>query len=260
MINGLFLKNILNDCEFIGNWDNIQIDFFSQDSKLCSKNMLFINFNNHNHYIQEAINNGAIALMGKQIYQHPMPQIICNNLIKTLTIIKDYIFKLSKKIIVAITGSVGKTTMRYKFFYKYHDKVVTNFRNYNTHIGLLMSIVQLIGNKNIGFFECGLNKAGDGPKQGQFIAPHILIITNVLTSHEKNFISYEQLVMNKLSMALINKTKVILCPLSIKKYTHFMIKNTLFFHNNDFIEDYWGNNMGFSFNIDNLWYFINFLL
>lgn len=95
--------------------------------------------------------------------------------------------------VVAITGSVGKTTTKEltaAFIGTRHD-VVRNEGNLNNHIGLPLSLLQLRRCPEVAVVELGMNHAGEIRTLVGIAEPDVRVWTNVAEVHAASFASIE---------------------------------------------------------------------
>ncbi len=139
-----------------------------------------------NKYIKSAMEKGAsCAVVSTVDSSCTLPQILVEDTVEALCLFaKKYIslFKIKK---VAITGSVGKTTTK-QFT---HAVLSTEFNtlktegNYNSEIGLPLTIANLDNSFESAVFEMGMSGLGEISKLSQIVNPDISIITNIGYSH-----------------------------------------------------------------------------
>ena len=87
--------------------------------------------------------------------------------------------------VVAITGSVGKTTTKEltaAFIGTRHD-VVRNEGNLNNHIGLPLSLLALRRRPDVAVVELGMNHAGEIHTLVGIAEPNVRVWTNVAEVH-----------------------------------------------------------------------------
>lgn len=95
--------------------------------------------------------------------------------------------------VVAITGSVGKTTTKEltgAFIGTRHD-VVRNKGNLNNHIGLPLSLLALRRRPDVAVVEMGMNHAGEIRTLVGIAEPDVRVWTNVAEVHAASFASIE---------------------------------------------------------------------
>ncbi|MBA5724058.1 UDP-N-acetylmuramoyl-tripeptide--D-alanyl-D-alanine ligase [Candidatus Liberibacter sp.] len=95
----------------------------------------------------------------------------------------------SKARIIAITGSVGKTTTKemLKFALSSYGKTHVCADSYNNHIGVPLTLARMPDDADFGIFELGMNHAGELRSLTQLVRPHIAVITNIFPVHLGNF-------------------------------------------------------------------------
>ena len=176
--------------------ENLICEKFSKDTREIQKGEIYVgiqgeNFNGNTLY-EEAIKKGAIAciLQGVEIpkatiQKYPKATIILvENTVKALQQIASYKRSLYNIPVVAITGSVGKTSTKDMvasvLSKKY--KVLKTLGNYNNEIGLPLTILRLT-NEEIMVLEMGMNSLGEISVLTNIAKPDIAVITNIGTAH-----------------------------------------------------------------------------
>jgi UDP-N-acetylmuramoyl-tripeptide--D-alanyl-D-alanine ligase len=95
--------------------------------------------------------------------------------------------------VVAITGSAGKTTTKEvtsEFLGKRY-RVVRNRGNFNNHIGLPLSLIELRQRPEIAVVELGMNHAGEISTLVRVAEPEVRVWTNVGEAHLGFFASLD---------------------------------------------------------------------
>lgn len=89
---------------------------------------------------------------------------------------------------IAVTGSVGKTSVRDMIYYVLSEKYVCgkNLKNYNNFIGLPISIFRFDETTEAVVLEMGMDKFGEIDRLAEIVKPHIAVITNIGVSHIEN--------------------------------------------------------------------------
>lgn len=105
--------------------------------------------------------------------------------------------------IIGITGSVGKTTVKemVSSVLAKAGQVVKTKGNWNNHIGLPMSMLQLDDATDFGVFEAGINHPGEMSVLAEIMKPDWVIMTPVGVSHIEFFDSVEHIVREKRMLA-----------------------------------------------------------
>ena len=97
--------------------------------------------------------------------------------------------------VVAVTGSVGKTTTRLMIDTVLRSKFcgITSPQNYNNHIGLPLSLLRLERDQKYAALELGASASGEIEKLAGLCRPHIGVITRIGEAHLGGFGSQQQL-------------------------------------------------------------------
>jgi UDP-N-acetylmuramoyl-tripeptide--D-alanyl-D-alanine ligase len=167
----------------------------SIDSREVKKGDLFIaikgnNFNGHD-FIAEALKNGASCIMmerssPKKHSEKTKAAIIeVNDTVRALGDIASFRRKKNNPIIIAVTGSNGKTTAKDMIAWVLSDKykVLKNEGTRNNHIGLPMALLNLEPKDDCAVLELGTNHPGEIGYLAGIAQPNIGLITNIGPSH-----------------------------------------------------------------------------
>ncbi len=94
--------------------------------------------------------------------------------------------------VIAITGSVGKTSTReiISSVLETKYKVLKTEKNYNSYIGIPYMLLK-IENQDVCVIEIGIDKIGEMDQMGEAVKPDVAVITNIGLSHVENFKSIE---------------------------------------------------------------------
>ena len=97
--------------------------------------------------------------------------------------------------IIAVTGSVGKTSIKeaLHLVLQKQGACTVSWGNLNNHWGVPLSLSRMSANNNFGVFEIGMNHPGEITPLTKMVRPHIVIITNVELVHSGNFDSIESI-------------------------------------------------------------------
>ncbi len=95
--------------------------------------------------------------------------------------------------VVAITGSAGKTTTKEitSEFLSARYRVIRNRGNFNNHIGLPLSLMELTGQPEVAVVELGMNHAGEIATLVGIAEPDVRVWTNVGEAHLGFFASID---------------------------------------------------------------------
>ncbi|MES2677947.1 MAG: UDP-N-acetylmuramoyl-tripeptide--D-alanyl-D-alanine ligase [Pseudomonadota bacterium] len=176
------------------------------DSRAKADNGLFVAFkgeNNDGHnFLKQAFENGCVAA----IVDH-LPEGFAGD--EKLILVKDSLLALeklaifsrsrSKAKIIAVTGSVGKTSVKemLKTVFTSQGKTFATTGNLNNNFGLPLSLCNMGSDVEFGIFEMGMNHLGEIAALTKIAKPHIAIITTVAAAHIGNFKNEEEIALAK---------------------------------------------------------------
>lgn len=155
------------------------------DSRKIEKNSLFIAINSGNNYIEEALAKEASLIIADN-YSGDNEKVIVveDSVLAIQELALQYRNELGVKVI-GITGSNGKTTTKDIIYsilsQRYRCKKTEG--NYNNHIGLPFTILQLEDSDEIIVLEMGMSSFGEIDTLCKISQPDYGIITNIGDSH-----------------------------------------------------------------------------
>lgn len=253
----LILDNLLGIREQL-NLD--RIENVVMDSRKVQKGDLFFAINNGNQYINEVLEKGASIVVAdnylgddKRVFKVP------NTVEFMQKLAKEYRKALELKVI-AITGSNGKTTTKDMIYSVLSRKYITKKTegNYNNHIGLPFTILQLKEKDEIVVLEMGMSGFGEIDLLSSIAKPNIGVITNIGDSHLEFLKTRENVFKAKtelLNYVFSENTYII----GDDQYLKNVVGNKIGFNreNNFVIEDFIESNDGMSFKVENSEYTLN---
>ncbi len=174
------------------------------DSRTVEEGNIFLalrgeNTDGHN-YIQGAAERGAACIIAETIEDEVMCALpagcavilVPNTLFALGTMAKWYLATVSARVL-AITGSVGKTTTKQMI----HAVLSTAFQamrtegNYNNEIGLPLTLMQIKKDDEIAVLEAGMSFPNELYRLSHICTPELAVITNIGSSHIENLGSRE---------------------------------------------------------------------
>ncbi len=189
------LNDVLGDIKNLG---EEKIDFFnfkniSIDSRTLLKNDLFIamegkNFDAH-YFLPEVLKKEVKAVVIKEGMQKLIPSDFPHWVVNdTLEAFQKLTLLKRKKLnipLVAITGSVGKTTTKEMIgeVLKKLGKVKVSHANFNNEIGVGLTILETDIEDKVLVLEMGMRGLGQIENLSKYSEPDIAVITNIGTAH-----------------------------------------------------------------------------
>lgn len=143
-------------------------------------------------------NRAAIAICEAGRYgsdNGPLPRIEVQDVLKSLERVGTAARERSKGDIIAVTGSVGKTSTKeaLRVAFLASGSVHASVASFNNHWGVPLSLARLPENTATGIFEVGMNHPNEISPLAKMIRPGIAIITTVEAVHMEAFDSVEEI-------------------------------------------------------------------
>lgn len=178
------------------NIKDLQVTAFSTDSRKDVKGCLFIpiagpNFDGHD-YIADVLSSGAVcALTEREDTAEPCIKVSSTR--RALIALAMWKRDRFNGPVIAVTGSVGKTTTKEIIAAVTSEKYNTlkTIGNYNNDIGLPLSLLRQKPEHEAFVLEMGMNHSGEIRVLSNIGKPNICLITNIGDAHIENLGSRE---------------------------------------------------------------------
>lgn len=148
-------------------------------------------------YVAAALENGAaLAVVARDkaaAFPADAPLLVVEDVLAALVATGLAARARSQAKIVAVTGSVGKTTSKEALRLALSADGLTHASaaSYNNHWGVPLSLARLPREARYGVFEIGMNHAGEITPLVQMVRPHVAVITTVEAVHIAQFSGIE---------------------------------------------------------------------
>ena len=215
MNKGIKVKDIIKICngKLVSGDENTIITSFERNTKNIKQGDLYIGFKGEVRdggiFWEEAIKNGAIGsiINNIEIDKEKIKKysdkvlIIVEDTVKAIQQIALYKRNLYDIPVIAITGSVGKTSTKDIIASVVNQKYKTlkTEGNLNNHIGLPITVLKLEEHQAM-VVEMGMNHFGEIDELTKIAKPTVAVITNIGTSHIGNLGSRENILKAKLEI------------------------------------------------------------
>ena len=172
------------------------------DSRTIHAGSLFVplmgeRFDGH-AYINSALEGGAAGCFTQRERESYLPGKFYIKVGSTQRALRDLAKYYKKKFpipVVALTGSVGKTTTKDMVAAVLGEKykVLKTEGNLNNEIGVPMTLLRLGSEHKIAVLELGMNHAGEIDYLSAMVEPDAVLMTNIGDSHIEHFGSREKI-------------------------------------------------------------------
>lgn len=178
------------------------IEGISIDSRTLQKGEAFFavkgdQFDGHD-FAEKAAQNGAGVLVvahdkAALLQGLSTPLVVVDDVLAALSRLGMAARARSKAKIIAVTGSVGKTTTKEALRHVLADlgKVHANPASFNNHWGVPLTLARMPQDADYAIFEIGMNHADEIRSLVKMVRPHIAVITLIAAAHLGHFKNIE---------------------------------------------------------------------
>jgi UDP-N-acetylmuramoyl-tripeptide--D-alanyl-D-alanine ligase len=148
-------------------------------------------------FVAAALEQGAalavVARGRRACYGNEVPLLVVGDVLEALRQVARAARLRSMAKIVAVTGSVGKTSTKEALALALAPSGATHASraSFNNHWGVPLSLARMAATAQYGLFEIGMNHAGEITPLVHMVRPHVAIITAVEPVHLEYFGSVE---------------------------------------------------------------------
>ena len=231
----------------------VQIKNVAMDSRKVTEGSLFFAINNGNSYIKDVLDKGVSLVIADNtdIQDERVVKVL-----DTIATMQDLATKYRKKLdiqVVGITGSNGKTTTKDIVYSLLSAKAKTlkTEGNYNNHIGLPYTLLNVTNEEKFVVLEMGMSSLGEIRRLGEISSPDYAIITNIGDSHIEFLKTRDNVFKAKTELLeFVNKENTFVC--GDDEYLAKLDVNKIGFNDNNTykIESYEFSNKGSKFVLD----------
>ena len=178
-----------------------KVDVVHYDTRLISRdqNGVFFALKSHKNghqFVESAYEKGVRLFVISENVDLPndASTITVENVLSALQQLAKYHRSRFSYPVLAITGSVGKTTIKEWLYYliKDHFSVVRSPKSYNSQLGVALSLLELDEESNFAIIEADISKPGEMDALEDMIAPTLGIYTGVGKFYADNFSSQKE--------------------------------------------------------------------
>ena len=243
----------LNELIFEEFSKKVQIKNVVMDSRKVIEGSLFFAINNGNSYVKDVLDKGASLVIADNTDIKDKRVIKVTDTIATM---QDLATKYRNKLdiqVIGITGSNGKTSTKdivYSLLSK-KAKTLKTEGNYNNHIGLPYTLLNVTDEEKFVVLEMGMSSLGEIRRLGEISNPNYAIITNIGDSHIEFLKTRDNVFKAKTELLeFVNKENTFVCGDDV--YLAKLDVNKIGFNedNNFRIESYEFSDKGSKFTLD----------
>ncbi|WP_338609918.1 UDP-N-acetylmuramoyl-tripeptide--D-alanyl-D-alanine ligase [Pelagibacterium nitratireducens] len=175
-----------------------RVSSISIDSRELAPGALFVairgeNFDGHD-FVAEAIKAGAVAALVSRDRAEALsglPLIVAEDALAGLYGMAAFSRSRSKASIIAVTGSVGKTSTKeaLRVALEANGRTHASIRSFNNHWGVPLMLARMPADTEYGVFEIGMSAAGEITPLSKLVRPHVAVVTTVAPAHLEFFAS-----------------------------------------------------------------------
>lgn len=198
----IYVKDIVKLCGgkvLYGN-EELKLSTFSIDTRKINAGDVYVAIIGErldgNDFCTEAVERGASCLIVSRepdVVFEGVTVVLVDDTVKCLQELASYKRSLFDIPVIAVTGSVGKTSTK-DIIYSVVSKKYNTHRtigNYNNHLGVPLTILGLQDEAEALVVEMGMNHFGEISVLSKIAKPTISVITNIGTAHIGNLGSRE---------------------------------------------------------------------
>lgn len=184
----------------------------SVDSRTIKENEIFFairgeKYDGHD-FVDEAIKkSGAPAVVSKKVRKDNI--ILVDDTLKALGQLASFYRDYIDPFVIAVTGSVGKTTTK-EFIgniFSMYKPTLVSWKNYNNLIGVPLNIFRL-EDEEYAVLELASNQRGEIKRLSEIAKPDIAVITSIGESHLESFHNREGVLEEKRDITTALKDKL----------------------------------------------------
>lgn len=165
----------------------------STDTRTLQANDLYIalvgeNFDG-NDFVNRSLEQGACGAVVSRESGVDLPQLLVQDTTVALGEIARLNRLASKAMVVAITGSQGKTTVKEMIaaILRVEHRVLVTKGNLNNHIGVPLTLLEIEEDHDCAVIELGASGLGEIAYTVRLVMPHVAVLTNAAATHIEGF-------------------------------------------------------------------------
>ncbi len=169
--------------------NDVTIESVSTDSRTIAPGALFValrgeNFDAHD-MVSQAQSRGAAAFLLHRDVDTELPRVLCADTQEALGEFAAGIQKERPAVVVALTGSNGKTSVKMltQAILSRAGRTYFNPGNRNNEIGLPLAVIDAPEDAQFAIYEMGAGKPGDIAYLASIAPPQVALVNNIAPAH-----------------------------------------------------------------------------
>lgn len=206
----MLLRNILEvasvcNGKLINCSENTFVGGVVNNDKYIDKNCCYAAINGKNHkgidFADSAIENGAAVVLTEILPEKKHPCILVDNIETALLRLATYYRKKERKTVVAVTGSVGKTTVKELCASVLSElgEVLKTDGNKNNKLGVSLTLLNG-AEAETAVIEAGISEKGEMSALSEVTMPNIAVITGIGNAHSEKLGNKNEIAKEKLKI------------------------------------------------------------
>ncbi|WEX86236.1 UDP-N-acetylmuramoylalanyl-D-glutamyl-2,6-diaminopimelate--D-alanyl-D-alanine ligase [Sinorhizobium garamanticum] len=137
------------------------------------------------------VSESKIPALGRLI----APMIVVDDVLEALIRLGCAARDRSAAKVIAVTGSVGKTTTKEMLRHVLSPlgRVHASVASFNNHWGVPLTLARMPEATDFGIFEIGMNHPGEIRPLTKMVRPHVAVVTSIAPAHLGNFESLDEI-------------------------------------------------------------------
>lgn len=180
----------------IEQWNDVEITSVAFDSRQLESGALFVPLQgaqDGHQYVESAFANGAVASLWASDHDvtttENQPVLIVDDPLEALQTLSKYYLHKINPIVVAVTGSNGKTTTKDMIasILSTQLNVTKTHANFNNEIGVPVTLLNMEASTEVVVVEMGMDRPGQLDFLSKLVSPDYAVVTMIGEAHIEFF-------------------------------------------------------------------------
>lgn len=179
----------------ISRWADVEVSSVAFDSRHLDQGALFVPLKGErdgHEFVNSAFENGASATLWGDDHEYPdddRPRIVVADPLAALQALGKYYLHKINPIVVAVSGSNGKTTTKdmVASILSTQFNVTKTHANFNNEIGVPVTLLNMSSNTEAVVVEMGMDRFGQLDALSKLVTPDIAVLTMIGEAHIEFF-------------------------------------------------------------------------